>query len=400
MAPDGEVPHFRDDSGNIASTRAMVKPETTDLSGHFSIYRSVVIRGDEILQGILPEDATRDSLPWRALDRWGGTHFLHQKDGETHVTLVRPLGPRRRERWWLHIGLALLTLFTTTIAGATFAGRQPVTLRWLDLGLILLPVPVAFHPSQLWVGFAFSLPLLCILLGHELGHYLMARRRSMDVSPPYFIPAPSWLNFIGTFGAFIRLRSAVVNRVALMEVGAGGPIVSFLLSIPVTLLGLHWSRVLPAAATALPSSYFIDLVGQRVWVGDSILFHLLRSIAAPAEGVLLLHPVAFAGWIGLFITALNLVPLSQLDGGHILYALVGATQRYFGLAFLGGLLLLGLAWWGWWLWAVLIIVIGRGSIGHPAVFDPEPPVTGLRRAVGWACIVIFIITFVPLPLQA
>src|SRR5688572_7523785 len=128
MAPDGEMPHFRDDSGNITPTHATVKPGTTDLLAHFSIYRSVVIRGDEIYQGILPEDATRDPEVRRALDRWGGTHFLHQTEDGTRVTLVRPTGPRARERWWLHIGLALLTLLTTTTAGAYFAGRQPLTL--------------------------------------------------------------------------------------------------------------------------------------------------------------------------------------------------------------------------------------------------------------------------------
>jgi membrane-associated protease RseP (regulator of RpoE activity) len=240
---------------------------------------------------------------------------------------------------------------------------------------------------------------MTILLGHELGHYFVGRARGMDVSPPYFIPAPTWINFIGTFGAFIRLRSVVVNRIVLLEVGAGGPIASFLLSIPFTLLGLSWSRQSGALAAEATAPYVVSFAGHAIWLGDSLLFHFLRTVALPGEGVVQLHPIAFAGWIGLFITALNLVPLAQLDGGHILYALVGNAQRYFGLAFLALLLVLGRTWWGWWLWAGLIVVIGRGSIRHPSVFDPEPPVTGPRRLVGWLCILIFVITFMPLPLQ-
>jgi membrane-associated protease RseP (regulator of RpoE activity) len=148
-----------------------------------------------------------------------------------------------------------------------------------------------------------------------------------------------------------------------------------------------------------PARYVVLFGTQPIWLGDSIFFALLDTVAAGEGGFLVLHPLAFAAWLGFFVTALNLFPLAQLDGGHILYALLGTRQRYFGMAFLAVLLGLGFAWWGWWLWAGLILVLGRGSVKHPSVFDPEVPVTGKRRLLGWCCVVIFIITFIPIPIR-
>lgn len=401
MGPDGEMPHFSDDPANITPTATTVKIAADGLYGLFSEVRHVVIRGDEIVQGLLRPGLHPDGPELRAiLTSWGGTHFLHQSVDGTEVTLMRPYGPPPRERWWLHLLLGLATLLTTTIAGAYFLGRSPLDLHWLSLGSFWLPVPVGMNPKEIPPGLLFSVPLLVILFGHEMGHYLVARRRGMNVSPPYFIPAPNWINFIGTFGAFIRLRSVVVNRKVLLDVGSGGPIASFLLSIPIALIGLHWSRALPLPPIDSAAPYFVTFADQRIWLGDSLLFHALRDLAAPGAGALMLHPLAFAGWLGLFVTALNLVPLAQLDGGHILYALVGRHQRWFGFAFLLMLVVLGRFWWGWWLWVGLILLIGRGTIRHPSVFDPEPPVDRRRRVVGWFCIAIFFVTFMPLPLRA
>jgi hypothetical protein len=400
MAPDGEMQQFSDDSANITPAPTTVKVTMDELLSLFAEARTVVIRGDEIVQGILPEELdAEDPEVQRILNVWGGTHFLHHTAEGTEVTLVRPHGAAPKERWWLHVVLGLSTLLTTTIAGAYFLDRAPLALQWVDLGAFWLPIPVGLNLSELPIGLLFSIPLMTILLGHELGHYLVARRRGMNVSPPYFIPAPNWINFIGTFGAFIRLRSVVINRTVLLDVGAGGPIASFLLSIPVALLGLAWSQAYPVSPQDPAAPYMVIFAGQRIWLGDSLLFGVLRDLSMPGEGVLLLHPLAFAGWLGLFVTALNLVPLAQLDGGHILYALVGKAQRYFGLAFLALLLVLGRQWWGWWLWVAMILLIGRGSIRHPSVFDPEPPVSATRRFVGWFCIAIFVVTFMRLPLQ-
>lgn len=401
MAPDGEIPHFQDDQANLTPASDPVKAAVAEWLSLFSDYRAVVVRGDEVVQGMLHPGLSPTGPEVRgALGAWPGMHFLHHSENGVRVTLVRPISRPTRERWWLHAVLALATLLTTTIAGAYFLGRDPLLLAAIPVGPWSAPIPVHVFPGELLPGLAFSVPLLVILLGHELGHYLVARRYGMDVSPPYFIPSPNWINLIGTFGAFIRLRSPIVNRVVLLDVGAGGPLASFALSIPMVLVGIAWSRPLGLLPQTPPAPYAVLFGGQAIWLGDSLLFHLLARLGGAGEGVTLLHPVAFAGWLGLFVTALNLFPLSQLDGGHILYALFGRGQRYFGLAFLVLLVVLGFAWWGWWFWAAMILVLGRGTIRHPTVFDPTQPVTGARRWIGWACIVIFLLTFIAIPLQA
>jgi membrane-associated protease RseP (regulator of RpoE activity) len=372
----------------------------TDWLSLFAVYRTVVIRNDEIVQGVLhPGLSPEDPIVRTVLEKWEGTHFVYPTVDGTEITLVRPIATLPPERWWIHVLLGLATFLTTTAAGAYFLGRNPFVMTFLPAGPIAFPLPVRILPAELLPGLAFSVPLLIVLLGHEMGHYLTARRHGMNVSPPYFIPSPHWINVIGTFGAFIRLRSAVVNRMVLLDVGMAGPLVSFALSIPLAAIGLTMSRVMPDLAGQAPGRYAVLFGGQPIWLGDSLLFSGLDRIFAGDGGFLILHPLAFAGWLGLFVTALNLFPLAQLDGGHILYALVGERQRYFGVMFLAALIGLGFSWWGWWLWAGLILVLGRGSIRHPSVFDPEIPVLGVRRLIGWSCVVIFILTFVAIPIR-
>ncbi len=373
----------------------------TDWLSLFAVYRAVVVRNDEIVQGVLHPDLSADHpLVRSALQKWEGTHFVHTTPAGVEVTLVRRIAPAPAERWWLHILLAALTFLTTTAAGANFLGREPFVMTLVPIGSKYFPVPVGITIGEMLPGLAFSVPLLAVLLGHEMGHYLVARRHGMNVSPPYFIPAPHWINVIGTFGAFIRLRSAVINRQVLLDVGMAGPLVSFALSIPLIAIGLGMSQSFGELAAGVPSRYAVLFQGYQIWLGGSLLFHGLDAVFGPSGSFVILHPLAFAGWVGLFVTALNLFPLAQLDGGHILYSLVGARQRYFGLAFLGVLIVLGYWWWGWWLWAGLIIVIGRGSVRHPSVFDPVPPVRGWRRALGWFCVLIFVLTFVVFPIKA
>lgn len=376
-----------------------VKKDDTYWPDLFSIYRTVVARGDEITQGMLHSDLTVEDPDVRsALGSWQGTHFVFPRAEGTEITLVRRITQPRRERWWLHLLLGLLTFVTTTIAGAYFAGRDPLTIAFFRAGTFDIPYPVHLDAGALPAGLIFSLPLLVVLFGHEMGHYLVAKRHGMDSSPPFFIPSPHWINLIGTFGAFIRLRSIVVNRIVLLDVGMAGPLASFLLSLPLVALGLSWSAPMPQLE-GVTGRYIVVFGGQPIWLGSSPLFYLFDRLFQGGGAHLFLHPVAFAGWLGLFVTALNLFPLAQLDGGHILYALVGRAQRFVGIGFLLLLIALGFSWWGWWLWAGVILVIGRGSIRHPAVFDPEIPVTGRRRLLGWCCVVIFILTFVGVPIS-
>jgi membrane-associated protease RseP (regulator of RpoE activity) len=376
-----------------------VKLPVTEWFSLLTVSRAVTVRGDEIVQGILYPEYDPDHPRVRAaLDNWDGTHFLHQSEYGTEVTLMRPVPGSRGERWWLHLLLGALTTLTMTIAGAYFAGRDPLRLIFIPIGPYGMPLPVDIIAAELLPGLIFSVPLLVILLGHELGHYVAARWYRMNVSPPYFIPAPPWLNIVGTFGAFIRLRSVTINRLVLLDVGAAGPLASLLLSVPAVLKGAEMSRPIPGSLDG-PTDLVVIFAGQPIWLGGSLLFDWLAAAGGGAGDSLVLHPLAFAGWLGLFVTAMNLFPLAQLDGGHIAYALMGGWQRYAGLAFLAVLAALGTQWWGWWLWAGLILVLGRGTIAHPPVFDESHPVPLSRRIAGWACLVILVLTFVTIPIE-
>ncbi|HEV2149553.1 MAG TPA: site-2 protease family protein [Longimicrobiaceae bacterium] len=364
----------------------------------FATYRVVVLRREEIVQGVLHPELSADAPPVRSLlEEWSGARFVRETPLGTEVTLLRRTAPPTRERWVLHTLLFLLTLFTTTLSGALFAGGDAVLWRAVPLGELPFPVPAGIVTAQLVPGLWFSVPLLAVLFAHEMGHYLTARRWRLDVSPPFFIPAPLPLNLIGTFGAFIRLRSPMINRALLLDVGAAGPLASFVLSLPLAAVGLGLSRV--ESTVYDTRTHFLVPVGPDDWipVGGSLAFEALAALFAPGGNVVVLHPIALAAWLGLFVTALNLFPLSQLDGGHILYALAGRWQRYAALAFLAALLVLGRWWMGWWIWAGLILVLGRGSVAHPPVFDPEYPLSPARRAAGWACVAILVLTFAPVP---
>ena len=383
---------------NLTPPFGPVKKYATRWPELFEIYRTVIVRGDEITHGLLrPELGSEHPEVISALREWEGTHFVFPRPQGVEITLVRRIAPPRRERWWLHLLLGLLTLLTTTIAGASLAGFDPVLFTLRAIGPIAIPIPTHLDVALLPSGLLFSVPLMIALFGHEMGHYVMTRRHRIDTSPPYFIPTPHWFNLIGTFGAFIRLRSVIVNRISLIDVGMAGPLMSFIISLPLVAAGLAMST--PVAATGMDGRYLIVYAGQPIEIGGSIIFRLIDALILTGDGPLLLHPLAFAGWLGFFVTALNLFPLSQLDGGHILYGLVGRYQRFVALGFLLLLVALGFNWWGWWLWAGVILVIGRGSVGHPPVFDPEIPVTGFRRALGWSCVAIFILTFMAVPIS-
>lgn len=383
---------------NLTPPLGPVKKFDTRWPELFALYRTVIVRGDEITHGLLRPDLGADHPDvTSALREWSGTHFVFPRPEGVEITLIRRVVPPGRERWGLHLILGLLTLLTTTIAGACLAGFDPVFLTLRSVGPIAIPVPVHLELSLLPSGLIFAIPLLVTLLGHEMGHYVMARRHAMDVSPPYFVPTPHWFNLIGTFGAFIKLRSVVVNRITLIDIGMAGPLASFVLSLPLVAVGLSMSS--PVSVPGMEGRYLIAFAGQPIEIGGSIVFRLLDAVILTGDGPLLLHPLAFAGWLGLFVTALNLFPLAQLDGGHILYSLIGGRQRFAAGAFLLFLIALGFNWWGWWLWAGIILVIGRGSVRHPPVFDPEIPVTGMRRLIGWSCVVIFILTFMAIPIR-
>ena len=310
-----------------------------------------------------------------------------------------------RQRWGLAAALFALTFVTTTTMGAIwmlFASTELV----VDLTAVLYPpaFPVFLLPAtvaRVWsdprllsLGLLFSVPSLAILLCHELGHYLMCRRYRLPATLPYFLPAPL---AIGTFGAFIRIRAPIRSKRQLFDVGIAGPIAGFVALVPFLVLGLAWSR--PVAVSELPMAGE-DVASILLLPGKSLLLaglgYLFHGPLGAGE-VLELHPFVFAGWLGLLATSLNLIPLGQLDGGHILYAAVGRAQRRLALPLWLALLAVALFFWpGWLLWCVVTLVMG---LRHPPVRDEEEALDPARRRLAWIALAIFALSFMPVPVE-
>jgi membrane-associated protease RseP (regulator of RpoE activity) len=275
-------------------------------------------------------------------------------------------------RLMLHLVLLLATVATTITAGALQQGVNPLA-----------------HPYDLYRGIPFSFTLLLILGTHEMGHYLVSRWHHLNVTLPYFIPAPPFPFIVGTFGAFIRIRSPIQDKKALLDVGCAGPLTGVAVSIPVIMLGLKLStvKVMPVG-------------GEGLILGEPLLFKLLSWAVLghlmPEQNVFL-HPVAFAGWIGLLVTALNLIPVGQLDGGHVSYALFPAHHRYISWVCLLLLVVSGILFWqGWLFWAVLLYFLG---LRHPPPAYDWVPLDRRRKILGIITIIVFLLTFTPAPFK-
>ena len=261
-----------------------------------------------------------------------------------------------------------IVLFAATVASVLFAGGSA------------LARPLA--------GLPFAVGLLAILVAHELGHYFAARRLGVAASLPYFIPMP--LSPFGTMGAVIRTRTPMQDRRQLLTVGAAGPVAGLIVAIPALVLGLLWSQVQPIPA------------GQPVFLeGNSLLYAgiklLLFGRILPKDGYdVFLHPVAFAAWAGLLVTALNLIPAGQLDGGHIAYALFGRRARWLNRLAVMAALALGLVWSGWFLWAAILVFLGQRN-AEP--LDDITRLTGAQKAFALAMLVLFVLLFTPVPMS-
>lgn len=275
----------------------------------------------------------------------------------------------------LPAGLFLLTALTTLWAGAYQTNTNPFKGAWSFL---------TENPAALWDGVPFAATLLGILVTHEFGHWVLSRIHAVPTTLPLFIPGPP--HFIGTFGAIIHMRGPILNRKALFDVGVAGPIAGFVVAVAALVYGMQMSRVV-----MVESTYGMQL-------GEPLLLQLISWLVIgpiPAGYDVVLHPVAFAAWFGLFVTSLNLIPIGQLDGGHVAYALWGGRQRTVALAMVPILLVLGFAGWpGWILWAGMASFLG---LGHPPVLDPETALGRTRVVIGWCALLIFAITFSPFP---
>lgn len=269
---------------------------------------------------------------------------------------------------FLHIILLLVTMFTTLVAGA-----------------LIENAPILSDFSSILRGLPFSITLISILGFHELGHYTVSRMHGVKATLPYFIPAPPPLFFIGTFGAFIKVKSPIYNKRMLLDIGAAGPIAGFLIAVPSIVWGLQISEI----KAVLP--------GEGVLLGNSLLLYFLEKVligSVPAGYSVELSSVAFAGFIGLLVTAFNLMPIGQLDGGHIAYALFGKKQEIVAKVFFVLLVLMSFLWLGWLVWAALVFIM---KLRHPPTGDDYLQIDGRRKIVGYLCFVIFILCFTPIP---
>ncbi len=293
-------------------------------------------------------------------------HYIHLRPFDRGEFKIK------KTSWMLHIVLFLVTVGTTTIAGAAIFVNKPFE-GWL---LFILR------------GFAFSLPLMSILLVHEMGHYLVGRRRRLDVTPPYFIPS---IPPLGTFGAFIKIRSAITNLRVLVEIGASGPIAGATLAVPLLFGGLCYSELRPE----IPSS------GSGFSFGSSLMLELmclLRFGEFSSNVTIILHPTAVAAWFGLFVTAMNLLPIGQLDGGHVTYALFGPRHaRTISFVAFCCLIPMGILLWpGWLIFGLLVLFLG---LRHPPPLDAYTPLDRTGKIVGWTAVILFILTFIPVPVS-
>ncbi len=320
-----------------------------------------------------------------------------------HVVILIPGIPNPRPaKIWVNILFLVLTFFSVLFTGALFSYDGPMPTTPLEIIKFILS------------GLPFTLSLLAILLAHEFGHYLAGRYHKSNVTLPYFIPFP--FSYFGTMGAFIQMKEPPKNRRVMLDIGIAGPLAGLSVAIPVLLLGLSLSKV-----ETLP--YRLQ-IGQ-IFEGNSLLYLFMKYIVHGellphpltyygAEPVLYwvryfftgmplprggldvtLHPIAWAGWAGLLVTAINLIPAGQLDGGHLIYVLLGKRASRLIPFVLVGLLILGFAWYGWWIWAALILFLGRFYA------EPLDQITQLdlrRKLIAILGIIIFILVFTPVPL--
>jgi membrane-associated protease RseP (regulator of RpoE activity) len=318
-----------------------------------------------------------DALRGR-LEGHGYTPFLREEHGTAWVYALPRVEVTGRSNPWINVGLFVATVLTTLLAGA-----------WPMAGVSL--DELIAEPGRLVAGVPFAASLLSILLVHEFGHYTFGRRHGMPVTLPYFIPAPPPIFPVGTLGAVIRLRGPARDRRALFDMAVAGPLAGLLLAIPILVYGLHRAVVLP-----------LDRVpAGGLELGESLLLRAIQWMVlgpVPDDRVVALDSVGVAAWFGFFVTALNLIPAGQLDGGHLVYALFGQRHRLISQLTVAGLLVIGIGFGSptWLLWAVLIVLLM--GFQHGPTMDDITPLDGRRRALGLFTLALVVLLLPPVPL--
>jgi membrane-associated protease RseP (regulator of RpoE activity) len=295
-----------------------------------------------------------------------------------------------RTRWYnallFHFTLLALTILTTTLVGTHIALNYAQGIPSFDWDFSLAFFrELLRHPKLLIVGVPFSLTLLTILLAHELGHYLTCRHYGIRATYPYFIPAPT---LIGTLGAFIRIKSPIMNRRELFDIGISGPIAGFVFAVPATIIAACLAKVQTPVFTR-------DSIAVGVPLAVRLIARLIPGGVSPAQ--IIYHPIGCAAWVGLFATCLNLLPIGQLDGGHILYAVFGEKSRFAARGLHAALIPLGwYCWYGWFAWAGILLFLG---IRHPRPLDPDDPLGRTRKFLSIGAAIMLALTFLPTPFK-
>jgi membrane-associated protease RseP (regulator of RpoE activity) len=247
---------------------------------------------------------------------------------------------------------------------------------------------LTFASTWLMLGPWYSVAIMVFLTAHEMGHYLMCRNYGVRATLPFFIPFP-FLNPFGTMGAFIQIKEHIPSKKALFDIGAAGPLAGFVVALPLIYFGMAHSEIVPV----------LQADKEGFYLGESLLFKYISYLSighVPTGFDVSLHPVAYAGWVGLFVTALNLIPIGQLDGGHVFYSLFGRIAKKTTIVFLAGFAVLTIFYPGWGLLFVLLLFFGRS---HPETIDSITPLDVNRRLLGYIIFIIFLISFTPVPFK-
>lgn len=309
-----------------------------------------------------------------SLSSYGYIPIIRREAGETVIHVV--MKPEKKTRSiWVNLTLFSATLLTTMFTGALLVSGEITIWGVSNLSAV-------FSLNNLIEGFMlFSLPLLTILGVHEMGHYFVSKMHGIATSLPFFIPVPPIFSFnIGTFGALISSRDPLSNRKILFDVGIAGPVAGFIVAIPITVFGVMTSEIIPRGSIEK---------GSMV-LGSSLFFDFLYSIFVPPGYAINFNPVAFAGWVGLLVTSINLLPAGQLDGGHIARAVLGEKQRY-----AAWFSVIPLLFTPWWFFALLIVLVFGAT--HPPPLNELSPLDIKRKLLSFVALLMFIICFVPFP---
>lgn len=300
-----------------------------------------------------------------------GFQFTIRYDLGEHVLIASPFSPAK-ERKWINVVLAIATIFTTMIVGSLLFGADPVT-----------------KPADVLKGLPFSIAIMSVLGAHEAGHYIVAKKHGMRTSLPYFIPFP---NMIGTMGALIRHKGPIPDRKALFDVGISGPLIGLVVSVLVTMIGL-----LQPPLDRAPQ-------GLQIELGIPLLFELVNRII-PSTDAAIMHPIAFAGWVGMLVTALNLIPAGQLDGGHVLRAMIGEKAK--DVSRIIPVILISLGFYVtyilnkdgflWVLWGIFLSFFA--AAGHPKPLNDDVPLGKGRMALGIFIFIMGLLCFTLVPFQ-